>query len=33
MDYGVEAAAYVDAFMININWENDSALYRNHELA
>ena len=30
MDYGAKAAAYVDAFMKNINWENTSALYRNH---
>jgi superoxide dismutase, Fe-Mn family len=29
MDYGAKAAAYVDAFMNNINWENVSALYRN----
>ena len=29
MDYGAKAAAYVDAFMININWENVSDLYRN----
>ena len=27
MDYGAKAAAYVDAFMQNINWENASALY------
>ena len=33
MDYGAKAAAYVDAFMNNINWENVSALYRNHEHA
>jgi superoxide dismutase, Fe-Mn family len=33
MDYGAKAAAYVDAFMNNINWENVSALYRNHERA
>src|SRR4030095_11475462 len=31
MDYGAKAAAYVDAFMNNINWEKVSALYRNHE--
>ena len=31
MDYGAKTAAYVDAFMNNINWENVSALYRNHE--
>lgn len=30
MDYGAKAAAYVDAFMSNINWENVSALYRTH---
>jgi superoxide dismutase, Fe-Mn family len=30
MDYGAKAAAYVDAFMNNINWENVSALYHNH---
>ncbi len=29
IDYGAKAAAYVDAFMQNINWENVSALYRN----
>ena len=28
MDYGANAAAYVDAFMQNINWENVSRLYR-----
>jgi superoxide dismutase, Fe-Mn family len=27
MDYGAKAAAYVDAFMNNINWENASSLY------
>jgi len=27
IDYGAKAAAYVDAFMENINWENASALY------
>ena len=27
MDYGAKAAAYVDAYMQNINWENASALY------
>jgi Fe-Mn family superoxide dismutase len=27
IDYGAKAAAYVDAFMNNINWENASALY------
>ena len=32
MDYGAKAAAYVDAFMNNIKWENVSALYRNHGL-
>ena len=30
MNYGAKAAAYVDAFMNNINWENVLALYRNH---
>ena len=30
MDYGAKAAAYVDAFKNNVNWENVSALYRNH---
>jgi superoxide dismutase, Fe-Mn family len=33
MDYGAKAAAYVDAFMNNVNWENVSALYRSHERA
>ncbi len=33
IDYGAKAAAYVDTFMININWENVSDLYRNHERA
>ena len=28
MDYGAKTAAYVDAFMNNINWENVSALYQ-----
>lgn len=28
MDYGAKAAAYVDAFMRNINWENVSTLYQ-----
>jgi len=28
MDYGAKAAAYVDAFMQNINWENVATLYR-----
>jgi superoxide dismutase, Fe-Mn family len=28
IDYGARAAAYVDAFMSNINWENVSALYQ-----
>ena len=28
IDYGAKAAAYVDAFMDNINWGNASALYR-----
>lgn len=27
MDYGAKAAAYVDAFMLNINWENIARLY------
>lgn len=30
MDYGAKAAAYVDVFMNNINWENVSRLFRNH---
>ena len=30
MDYGAKAAAYVDAFMNNANWENVSRLLRNH---
>jgi Fe-Mn family superoxide dismutase len=30
MDYGAKAAAYVDAFMQNINWKGVSALYRNN---
>ena len=29
IDYGAKAAAYVDAFMTNINWENVSDLYQN----
>ena len=29
IDYGAKAAAYVDAFIININWENVSDHYRN----
>jgi superoxide dismutase, Fe-Mn family len=33
MDYGAKAAAYVDAFMNNINWENVSVLYRKRERA
>ncbi|HEV8341237.1 MAG TPA: hypothetical protein VGR30_02580 [Candidatus Binatia bacterium] len=28
MDYGANAAAYVDAFTQNINWENVFRLYR-----
>jgi superoxide dismutase, Fe-Mn family len=28
IDYGARAAAYVDVFMSNINWENVSALYQ-----
>ena len=27
MDYGAKAAAYVDAFMVNINWTNVERLY------
>jgi superoxide dismutase len=27
MDYGGKAAAYVDAFMENINWTNVGVLY------
>ena len=30
IDYGAKAGAYVDAFMININWENVSRLHREH---
>ncbi len=30
MDYGAKAAAYVDAFMQNINWENVSTRYQRH---
>ena len=30
IDYGAKAAAYVDAFMNNINWENASRLHREH---
>jgi Fe-Mn family superoxide dismutase len=30
IDYGAKAAAYVDAFMNNINWENVSRLHREH---
>jgi Fe-Mn family superoxide dismutase len=30
MDYGAKAAAYVDAFMNNINWENASRLHHEH---
>ena len=33
MDYGAKAAAYVDAFMNNLNWENVSARYQHHERA
>lgn len=29
MDYGAKAAAYVDTFMNNINWENVSRVYQN----
>jgi len=28
MDYGAKAAAYVDAYMKNIKWENVSTLYQ-----
>jgi Fe-Mn family superoxide dismutase len=31
MDYGAKAAAYVDAFMNNINWENVSSVYPKRE--
>jgi Fe-Mn family superoxide dismutase len=31
MDYGAKAAAYVDAFMNNINWENASQLFTNRQ--
>ena len=30
MDYGAKAAAYVDAFMNNINWATVSRLYHKH---
>ena len=30
MDYGAKAAAYVDAFMNNINWENVSRIHHEH---
>jgi superoxide dismutase, Fe-Mn family len=30
MDYGAKAAAYVDVFMNNINWENVSRVHRDH---
>jgi Fe-Mn family superoxide dismutase len=30
MDYGAKAAAYVDAFMNNVRWENISRLYQNN---
>ena len=30
IDYGAKAAAYVDAFMKNINWATVSHLYRKH---
>jgi len=30
IDYGAKAAAYVDAFMINIKWENVSRLHHEH---
>ena len=29
MDYGAKAAAYVDAFMQNINWQNAARIYDN----
>jgi len=29
MDYGAKAAAYVDVFMTNINWQNVSRVYQN----
>lgn len=31
IDYGAKAAAYVDAFMNNINWATVSRLYHKHE--
>jgi superoxide dismutase, Fe-Mn family len=33
MDYGAKAAAYVDTFIQNINWENVSTLYQSHSRA
>ena len=30
IDYGAKAAAYVDAFMNNINWENASRIHNEH---
>jgi Fe-Mn family superoxide dismutase len=30
MDYGAKAAAYVDAFMTNINWDNVSRIHREY---
>jgi Fe-Mn family superoxide dismutase len=30
MDYGAKAAAYVDAFMKNINWATVARLYHKH---
>jgi Fe-Mn family superoxide dismutase len=30
IDYGAKAAAYVDAFMNNINWENVSRIHHDH---
>ncbi len=29
VDYGAKAAAYVDALMENINWQNASQLFMN----
>lgn len=28
MDYGAKAAAYVDAYLNNINWQTASTLYK-----
>jgi superoxide dismutase, Fe-Mn family len=30
MDYSAKAAAYVDAFMTNINWKNASRIHHEH---